>query len=106
MVVKKVAEKLASCFGGGKDEYIATNDGTVESGYAYGATPEEAINNLKKQSREDSMESMTVVIRDEADEITTGTIDHDAQIGDVVTVTAKDENGNAVEARGTIIEIA
>jgi hypothetical protein len=53
MVVKKVSEKLASCYGterANKMAYIATNNGTIESGYANGETAEEAIENLKKQN--------------------------------------------------------
>jgi hypothetical protein len=54
MVVKKVSEKLAVCFGaerGKKMAYIATNDGTIESGYAHGETAEEASENLTKQNQ-------------------------------------------------------
>lgn len=55
MIVKKVSDKLKMCFGverGNKMAYIATNDGTAESGYAHGETAEEAIENLKIQNQQ------------------------------------------------------
>lgn len=49
---------------------------------------------------------MLVVIRDQSSEITSGTVDHDVEIGDTVTVQAQDENGMPVEVTGEVIEIA
>jgi hypothetical protein len=52
VIVKKVSEKITKCYGDRASEmsYLATNDGTIESGYAHGKTAEEAIENLTKQN--------------------------------------------------------
>jgi hypothetical protein len=53
MVVKKVSEKVLSCYGleQRKDMvFLATNDGTIDSGYAFGKTEKQAVENLTKEN--------------------------------------------------------
>ncbi len=52
MTVHKISEKIRMCFGSGreKQKYLATNNGTIESGYAYGETAPEAIKNLERSN--------------------------------------------------------
>jgi late competence protein required for DNA uptake (superfamily II DNA/RNA helicase) len=63
MVIKKVADKLASCFGSesGKMAYIATNDGSIASGYATGSTAEDAEENLSNQNNMIILEKIQVI---------------------------------------------
>jgi len=62
MVVKKVSEKLAACYGVDRAKgmaYIATNDGTVESGYAHGETAEAAAANLEAKNHKTTEDGET-----------------------------------------------
>lgn len=49
---------------------------------------------------------MLVVIKDCNGEIASGEIGHDVEIGDTVTVSGRDENGNDIEIEGEVVEIA
>jgi hypothetical protein len=51
VAVVKINERLRDIFGKSNKNYIATNDGNVNNGFAYGSSPEEAIKNLKLSNR-------------------------------------------------------